>query len=94
MKLPEAQVQNTRNAEEQLVQRLDEYRKINTDETTVLNYFDELEINPITLALETAEAGAFDLVLKTIGRTRNYGASAETVAAEKAAIEKKRVSFS
>lgn len=46
MNLPESEVVNTHNTEEGLVRRLEAYRNANTEEETVLNYFDELEIHP------------------------------------------------
>jgi len=38
--------QNTHNTEEGFLRRLQEYRSINHEDDTVLNYFDELEIHP------------------------------------------------
>ena len=46
MNLPETVVAGTHNTEEGLVRRLFEYKKDNTEDETVLNYFDELEIHP------------------------------------------------
>lgn len=46
MNLSEKQVSGTHNTEEGLQRRLVEYRAINTDDETVCNYFDELEIHP------------------------------------------------
>lgn len=46
MNLPESEVINTHNTEEGLVRRLEAYRAANTEEDTVLNYFDELEFHP------------------------------------------------
>ncbi|KAJ1343669.1 hypothetical protein BSLG_001744 [Batrachochytrium salamandrivorans] len=63
MRLPEAVVSGTKNSEEALLKRLEEYRKINTDETTVLNYFDEQEIHPITLAAKTEALAAQNRLL-------------------------------
>ena len=44
--LPENVVFGTHNTEDGLTRRLAEYRAINTDDETVLNYFDELEFHP------------------------------------------------
>ena len=44
--LPEIVVVGTHNVDESFTRRLTEYRAINTDEETVLNYFDELEFHP------------------------------------------------
>ncbi len=46
MNLPENVVTGTHNTEEGLMRRLTDYRTINTEDETVLNYFDELEIHP------------------------------------------------
>jgi len=46
MNLPEKVVVGTHNVEEGLTRRLIDYRAINTDDETVLNYFDELEFHP------------------------------------------------
>ncbi len=49
MNLPESQVAGTRNEEEAFTQRLAAYRAANTEENTVLNFFDFQEIHPIVL---------------------------------------------
>lgn len=46
MNLSEKSVSGTHNTEEGLQRRLAEYRAVNTDDETVCNYFDELEIHP------------------------------------------------
>ena len=46
MNLPENVVAGTHNTEEGFTRRITEYRAINTDDETVLNYFDELEFHP------------------------------------------------
>ena len=46
MDLPESVVSGTHNTEEGLLRRIAEYRAINTEDETVLNFFDELEIHP------------------------------------------------
>ena len=46
MNLPESVVAGTHNTEEGLVRRLVEFRAVNDEDSTVLNYFDELEIHP------------------------------------------------
>ena len=46
MNLPESVVVGTHNTEDGLMRRLAEYRAVNTDDDTVLNYFDELELHP------------------------------------------------
>ena len=46
MNLPESVVAGTHNTEDGLVRRLIEFRAVNEEDSTVLNYFDELEIHP------------------------------------------------
>ena len=46
MDLPESAVNGTHNTEAGLLRRLAEYRAVNTEDETVLNFFDELEIHP------------------------------------------------
>ena len=46
MDLPESAVAGTHNTEAGLLRRLAEYRAVNTEDETVLNFFDELEIHP------------------------------------------------
>ena len=46
MNLPESVVAGTHNTEKELMRRLVDYRANNTEDETVLNYFDELEFHP------------------------------------------------
>ena len=46
MNLPESVVAGTHNTEDGLRRRLAEYRNNNTEDESVANYFDELEIHP------------------------------------------------
>lgn len=46
MNLPESVVIGTHNTEEGLLMRLERYHSLNTEDETVLNYFDELEFHP------------------------------------------------
>jgi len=46
MNLPESVVVGTHLTEDGLTRRLMDYRTVNTDDETVLNYFDELEVHP------------------------------------------------
>ena len=46
MNLPENVVAGTHNTEEDFLRRLTLFRDINTDDETVLNFFDEVEIHP------------------------------------------------
>ena len=46
MNLPENVVAGTHNTEDGLSRRLGVYREQNTEDDTILNYFDEMEIHP------------------------------------------------
>ena len=92
MKLPESAVAGTKNSEEALTKRLEEFRKNNTDENTVVNFFDEIEIHPILLNVEGADtADIVATIKKCIGHPRNYGPSPEEVAQERLKAEEIRV---
>lgn len=71
---------------------MEEFRKLNTDELTVLNYFDELELSPVTLQVEVNDAQQiFSQIVKQMGEPRNYGKSAEQLLAEEREQETKQV---
>ena len=46
MHLPQSAVEGTHNTEEGLTTRLETFRRLNEEDSTILNYFDELEIHP------------------------------------------------
>ncbi|KAJ3260305.1 Adenylate kinase 7 [Boothiomyces macroporosus] len=91
-KLPESAVVGTKNSEEALTKRLDDFRKNNTDELTVLNYFDELEISPAILQAELLETNQIiEQIQKELGEPRNYGLTPEQIAAERKEAEKAKL---
>lgn len=49
MNLPERLVQEHSYEQEHFLQRLARYREKNTEDETVINYFDELDITPLYL---------------------------------------------
>ncbi|NWH31606.1 KAD7 kinase, partial [Chloropsis hardwickii] len=87
IKLPEREVAGTHYTEDQFLQDLKRFRKLNTDDVTVLNYFDELEIHPQFIDLAVYEDSenrlAVAKIIKEIGEPRNYGLTDE----EKEALE-------
>ncbi|XP_021034783.1 adenylate kinase 7 isoform X2 [Mus caroli] len=89
MNLPESVVAGTHYSQDRFLRSLSHYRDINTDDETVFNYFDELEIHPIHIdvgKLEDAQNRlAIKQLIKEIGKPRNYGLTEE----EKAEEEKK-----
>nr|XP_042117069.1 adenylate kinase 7 isoform X2 [Peromyscus maniculatus bairdii] len=89
MNLPESVVAGTHYSQDRFLRSLSNYRDINTDDETVFNYFDEIEIHPIHIdvgKLEDAQNRlAIKQLIKEIGEPRNYGLTDE----EKAEVEKK-----
>ncbi|XP_068874317.1 adenylate kinase 7 isoform X5 [Aphelocoma coerulescens] len=79
--LPESVVAGTRYTEDQFLQSLKLFRKLNTDDTTVLNYFDELEIHPQFIDVAVYEDSENRLtvpkIIQKIGEPRNYGLTDE-----------------
>ncbi|PAA65553.1 hypothetical protein BOX15_Mlig018534g2 [Macrostomum lignano] len=81
MQLPEAVVAGTHNTEEGLLRRLSEYRAINTEDDSVVMYFDEKEIHPDVFDVSkddsTMHAALVERIKKAIGKPRNYGLTPE-----------------
>ncbi|XP_065055319.1 adenylate kinase 7-like [Rhopilema esculentum] len=84
MNLPESVVAGTHNTEEGLLRRLAEFRAVNTEDETVLNYYDELEIHPehIDITVDTDEnmKETVEKIIKIMGSPRNYGPTPEELA--------------
>ncbi|NXT69283.1 KAD7 kinase, partial [Chaetops frenatus] len=96
LNLPEREVAGTHYTENQFLQSLKRFRKLNTDDTTVLNYFDELEIHPQFIDVAVYEDSENRLtvpkIIKEIGEPRNYGLTdAEKEALERQAAEERLV---
>lgn len=81
MNLPESVVAGTHNTEDLFLKRLQEFRAVNTDDQTVLNYFDELEVHPehLDIAADTSSnmSQVVEKVIKAVGEPRNYGPTEE-----------------
>ncbi|XP_028919117.1 adenylate kinase 7 isoform X1 [Ornithorhynchus anatinus] len=89
MNLPESIVAGTHYSQDRFLRTLNLFRDINTEDETVLNYFDELEIHP-----QHIDVGKFEdlqnryvikQLIKDIGEPRNYGLTDE----EKAELQRK-----
>lgn len=84
MNLPESVVAGTHNTEKELVRRLAEYRAINTEDETILNYFDELEFHPERIDVNNDASpmmkNTVEKVKKIMGNHRNYGHTPEELA--------------
>ncbi|EHB04110.1 Putative adenylate kinase 7 [Heterocephalus glaber] len=90
--LPERVVAGTYYTQDRFLRALSNYRDINTEDETVYNYFDEIEIYPIHIEcfdLEICEDAqnrlAIKQLIREIGEPRNYGLTEE----EKAELEQK-----
>ncbi|XP_055274472.1 adenylate kinase 7 isoform X3 [Moschus berezovskii] len=86
MNLPESIVTGTHYSQDRFLRALSNYRDINTEDETVLNYFDELEIHPVHIdvgRLEDAQNRlAIKQLIKEVGGPRNYGLTDEEKAEE------------
>ncbi|XP_016056492.1 PREDICTED: adenylate kinase 7 [Miniopterus natalensis] len=86
MNLPESVVAETHYSQDRFLRSLSNYRDINTEDETVFNYFDELEIHLIHIdvgRLEDAQNRlAIKQLIKEIGEPRNYGLTEEEKAEE------------
>ncbi|XP_060037002.1 adenylate kinase 7 [Erinaceus europaeus] len=89
MNLPESMVAGTHYSQDRFLRALSNYRDINTEDETVCNYFDDIEIHPIHIdvgKLEDAQNRlAIKQLIKEIGEPRNFGLTDE----EKAEQERK-----
>ncbi|XP_061854111.1 adenylate kinase 7 isoform X4 [Colius striatus] len=87
--LPERIVAGTHYTQERFLQSLNLFRELNTDDKTVLNYFDELEIHPwfidVTKFEDPENRFIVKEISKEIGEPRNYGLTN----AEKEDLERK-----
>lgn len=94
MNLPEEIVQGTHNTEDGFLRRLQEFRSINHEDDTVLNYFDELEIHPEHINVSQFDDINYKAMLAKVkewmGGERNYGPTPEEKEAmERAAAEER-----
>ncbi|KAJ3183943.1 Adenylate kinase 7 [Gaertneriomyces sp. JEL0708] len=88
MKLPETAVAGTNNTEEALTHRLEEFRAANTDENTVLNFFDELEIHPLIVSVWANDTSTvMEIITKHIGKPHNYGPTPEQITEKRRLLE-------
>ncbi|KAM6273345.1 adenylate kinase 7 [Porphyrio hochstetteri] len=87
--LPESVVAGTHYTQDRFLQSLNLFRELNTDDKTVLNYFDEREIHPQLIDAAKLEDPENRLIvkeiIKEIREPRNYGLSDE----EKENLERK-----
>ncbi|XP_004416548.1 PREDICTED: adenylate kinase 7 [Odobenus rosmarus divergens] len=86
MNLPESIVAGTHYSQDRFLRALSNYRDLNTEDETVINYFDEIEIHPIHIDVGKLEDPqnrlAIKQLIKEIGEPRNYGLTDEEKAEE------------
>ncbi|XP_078516254.1 adenylate kinase 7 isoform X2 [Lissotriton helveticus] len=90
--LPESVVVGTHYTQDRYLRSLALFRDLNTEDETVLNYFDELEIHPDHIDVAADDDPQYRTVTKhiteTVGEPRNYGLTPEEMAKqEKKAAE-------
>uniref|UniRef100_A0A8C4XWG3 Adenylate kinase 7 n=1 Tax=Gopherus evgoodei TaxID=1825980 RepID=A0A8C4XWG3_9SAUR len=89
MNLPESVVAGTHYTQDRFLRTLSLFRELNTEDETVLNYFDELEIHPQFIDVAKFEDPENRFIVKEIiketGEPRNYGLTDE----EKEELERK-----
>ncbi|TFK15890.1 psychosine receptor [Platysternon megacephalum] len=89
MNLPESVVAGTHYTQDRFLRTLSLFRELNTEDETVLNYFDELEIRPQFIDVAKFEDPENKFIVKEIiketGEPRNYGLTDE----EKEELERK-----
>ncbi|XP_075047935.1 adenylate kinase 7 [Mixophyes fleayi] len=82
--LPEGVVAGTDYAQDRFLRALAMFRELNTEDETVLNYFDEAEIHPLHVDVSKDDDPLYRDILKEIikaaGEPRNYGLTAEEMA--------------
>ncbi|KAM4014382.1 adenylate kinase 7 [Anomaloglossus baeobatrachus] len=88
--LPESTVAGTHYAQDRFLRALTTFRDLNTEDETVLNYFDEAEIHPLHIDVSKEDDPEYRAIIKQItkevGEPRNYGLTPE----ELAELEKKQ----
>ncbi|XP_076873928.1 adenylate kinase 7a [Brachyhypopomus gauderio] len=79
--LPESVAENMHYTQDEFLQRLNRFREENAEDETVLNYFDELEIHPEHIDINSTSDPENDAVIKKIvqivGKAMNYGPTPE-----------------
>ncbi|XP_077476345.1 adenylate kinase 7 isoform X2 [Stigmatopora argus] len=81
--LPEKLVQEKNYEQEQFLQVLSKYREKTMEEESIINYFEELDINPLLIEINTLNKPDSQLLMHSIcekvGKPRNYYHSNENV---------------
>ncbi|KAI4891646.1 hypothetical protein NFI96_024852 [Prochilodus magdalenae] len=83
LNLPESVVEGSSYSQDKFLRRLASFRESNSEDETVLNYFEELEIPTEHIEITSDDVLEYLLVMekiiKSVGTPRNYGPSSEEV---------------
>ncbi|KAF5900298.1 adenylate kinase 7-like, partial [Clarias magur] len=79
--LPQSVAEEMRYTQDEFLQRLFLFREANSEEATVLDYFDELEVHPEHIVINSVNDAENEAVIKAIievvGGAKNYGPTPE-----------------
>ncbi|KAK3537897.1 hypothetical protein QTP70_022441 [Hemibagrus guttatus] len=90
LNLPESMVQGTSHSFDRFLPRLAAFRKNNSEDEIVLNYFDELEIPLEHIEINPKDAEnvlVMEKVMEIVGKVRNYGPNAKHLEEERRQAE-------
>ncbi|XP_060684562.1 adenylate kinase 7 isoform X4 [Hemiscyllium ocellatum] len=81
LNLPESLVVGTHYTQDKFMRHLAQYREQNTEDETLLNYFDEIEIHPVHIDVsqdnDAENTPVIDDIIKIVGSAKNYGPTPE-----------------
>ncbi|KAI4894405.1 hypothetical protein NFI96_030573, partial [Prochilodus magdalenae] len=94
--LPQSVAEEMHYTQDEFLQRLSRFREANTEDETVLSYFDEVEIHPehieISSIHDPENRTVIEKIIQVVGGAMNYGPTPEEQAEEerKRAVERQR----
>eukprot|EP00079_Xenopus_tropicalis_P028763 XP_012823772.1 PREDICTED: adenylate kinase 7 isoform X1 [Xenopus tropicalis] len=95
--LPENVVVGTHYAQDRFLRSLAMFRDLNTEDETVLNYFDEAEIHPLHIDVTKDDDPHYKDVVKQIckavGEPRNYGLTPEELAEQELKVSEQSLAL-
>ncbi|XP_051875089.1 adenylate kinase 7 isoform X2 [Pristis pectinata] len=81
LNLPESVVVGTHYTQERFLRYLAHYREQNTEDETLLNYFDEIEIHPVHIDVsqdnDAENTPVVHDIIQIVGKPKNYGPTLE-----------------
>ncbi|XP_067847164.1 adenylate kinase 7 [Heptranchias perlo] len=79
--LPESVVVGTHYTQDRFLNYLAQYRELNAEDETLLNYFDEIEIHPVHIDVsqdnDAENTPVVEDIIKIVGKAKNYGPTSE-----------------